>query len=276
MPGEHGGRGVCDLYETVLAHFEHADLVGRAEAVFGGTQTAERTGRFALEIQHAVYHMLEDLRSGERALLVHMTDDENGHVFVFRILHQTHRAFLDLRRAAGRGGQIALVDRLDRVHDENVGRHELGLVDDLIHVGLREDIQLGGGDVQTGRAELDLPERLLAGNIQHAGVPAHLLTHLEQKRGFADAGLTANEHERAVHRAAAENAVKLPDAGKKTRLVAGLDVAEQGRPRCAAHEARRAARGGRGGRLEFAHGVPCAAGRAFSVPFRRLIAAVAA
>lgn len=43
-------------------------------------------------------------------------------------------------------------------------------------------------------------------------------------------GLTANEHERAVHRAAAENAVKLPDAGKKTRLVAGLDVAEQGRP----------------------------------------------
>ena len=35
-------------------------------------------------------------------------------------------------------------------------------------------------------------------------------------------------------------------------------------------------RGGRGGRLEFAHGVPCAAGRAFSVPFRRLIAAVAA
>ena len=50
--------------------------------------------------------------------------------------------------------------------------------------------------MQTGRAELDLPERLLAGNIQHAGVPAHLLTHLEQKRGFADAGLTANEHER--------------------------------------------------------------------------------
>ena len=103
MPGEHGGGGVCDLHETVLAHFEHADLVGRAEAVFGCTQTAERPGRFALEIQHAVYHMLEDLRSGERALLVYVTDDENGHVFVFRVLHQTHRAFLDLGRTAGSG-----------------------------------------------------------------------------------------------------------------------------------------------------------------------------
>ena len=176
--------------------------------------------------------MLKDFRAGKRTLLVDVTDDEDGDVFVLRVLHQAHRALFYLGRAAGRGAEVALVDRLNGVHDENIRRHQLGFVDDLINIGFGEDIQLGRGNMQPRGAELDLPERLLTRYIEHAGVLAH--------------------------------------------LVAGFDVLQEGRACGSTHEARRAARYRGGGRLELAHGVPRAAGRTLSEPFRRLIAAVAA
>ena len=276
MAGEHGCRRIGNLYESVLAHLEHADLVGRAEAVLRRAQATERPCRLALEVQHTVHHMLKDFRAGKRTLLVDVTDDEDGDVLVLRVLHQAHRALFYLGRAAGRGAEVALVDRLNGVHDENIRRHQLGFVDDLVNIGFGEDIQLGRGNMQPRGAELDLPERLLARYIEHAGVLAHLLAHLEQERGLADARLAADEHKRAVHRAAAEHAVELADAREKPLLVAGFDVLQEGRACGSTHEARRAARYRGGGRLELAHGVPRAAGRTLSEPFRRLIAAVAA
>ena len=53
-------------------------------------------------------------------------------------------------------------------------------------------------------------------------------------------------------------------------FVSGINILEQGRPRFAALKCIRAACRRNRLLLEFAHGVPCAAERAFSVPFRRL------
>ena len=253
VPGQHSSGGVLHLHKAVVAHFKHADLIGRAVAVFCRAQAAERAGGLPLKVEHTVHHMLEDFGACERPFLVDVADDEDGHVFVLRVLHQAHRTFLDLRRAAGRGGQVAFVDRLDRVHDQDIGREQLGLADDLLHVGLREDVQVGRGDMQARRAQLDLAQGFLAGYIEHA----RGFAHLQQERGFADARLAADQHKRAVHRAAAQHAVELADAGVKPRLVPAFDIAQQGRAGRAALEAVRAARDGFGLHLELAHGVPC-------------------
>ena len=103
MTGQHSRRRILHLEQTVIAHLKHADFIGRAVTVFRRTQTAERTGGFPLEIQHAVYHMLEDFGTCQRTLFVDMTNNKNRHVAILRVLHQAHRAFLDLRCTAGSG-----------------------------------------------------------------------------------------------------------------------------------------------------------------------------
>ena len=79
-------------------------------------------------------------------------------------------------------------------------------------------------NVQACRTNFDLLERFLARNIEHAGIFAHFLTHLQQQRGFADARLTADQHKRAVYSAAAENAVEFTDSRMEPAFVSGINI----------------------------------------------------
>ena len=84
--------------------------------------------------------------------------------------------------------------------------------------------------MQACRTNFDLLERFLARNIEHAGIFAHFLTHLQQQRRFADARLTADQHKRAMHSAAAENAVEFTDSRMEPAFVSGINILEQSRP----------------------------------------------
>ncbi len=68
--------------------------------------------------------------------------------------------------------------------------------------------------------------------------------HLQQQRRFSDAGLAAEQHERAGHDAAAEHAIELRDARRNARRVGCLDVAIQLGGRAARDRAVAMIRGG--------------------------------
>ena len=57
---------------------------------------------------------------------------------------------------------------------------------------------------------------------------------LQEQRGFADAGLAAEQHERTGHDAAAEHAIELVDPRRQPRRVRRLDVRVQLRGACGA------------------------------------------
>ena len=76
--GEEQGRRVRHLGEAAVAHLEHADLVGRAEAVLDRAQDAELVAALALEIEHGVDHVLEHARAGDDALLGDMADEHHA------------------------------------------------------------------------------------------------------------------------------------------------------------------------------------------------------
>ena len=67
--------GVGDLAQALGRHLEHADLVGRAEAVLGRAQDAERVAAVALEIEHGVDHVLDHLGAGDLAVLGDVADE---------------------------------------------------------------------------------------------------------------------------------------------------------------------------------------------------------
>ena len=76
--GEEQGRRVRHLGEPAVAHLEHADLVGRAEAVLDGAQDAELVAALALEIEHRVDHVLEHARAGDQPFLGDMADQHDS------------------------------------------------------------------------------------------------------------------------------------------------------------------------------------------------------
>ena len=92
---------------------------------------------------------------------------------------------------------------------------------------LQDDVQVGLGDQvqvlrerliliprlaqQASGAHLDLPRRLLAGDIQHREVVRHRQRHLQQQGGLADAWVAADQYDGAGHHTAAKHSGKLPD-----------------------------------------------------------------
>ena len=124
-----------------------------------------------------------------------MADDKHRDSLSLRQLHQRHGAVLHLSHAAGGGIQLLVVQRLDRVHDENV-RLLLGRA--FQHVsqpGFRQHEQVFAVHMQPLSPQLQLPGGFLAGYIQHLGKLPQLLADLQHQGGLADARRAAYQHQ---------------------------------------------------------------------------------
>ena len=85
VPGEPRSRsdrnssdGLATSRRPDAGHLEHADLVGRAEAVLHRAQDAELVRAFALEREHRVDHVLDHARAGDLAVLGDVADQDDG------------------------------------------------------------------------------------------------------------------------------------------------------------------------------------------------------
>ncbi len=115
---EERGSSVLDLLEARRGHFHDADLLGRAVAVLERTQQAQGAVAIALEHQHRIDEMLQRTRTGQRAVLGDVADQQHRHIVLAceraqldgRLAHLTHRA--------GRTAEPVDLDRLDGVDDQ--------------------------------------------------------------------------------------------------------------------------------------------------------------
>ena len=76
--GEEDGRRVRHAAKTVIRHGEDAELVHGAEAVLEGAHETEVRVLVALEIEHRIDDVLENSRTGKRAVLGDVTDEDEG------------------------------------------------------------------------------------------------------------------------------------------------------------------------------------------------------
>ena len=83
--------------------------------------------------------MFQDLRPGNRPVLVDVTDDEDCDPGGFGKLHQCHRAVLDLGDRAGRRIVIGAGHGLNGVYDQNIGLRLLYGCQDRIHLSLSKE-----------------------------------------------------------------------------------------------------------------------------------------
>jgi hypothetical protein len=279
LPDEPGAR-VEHLREAARLHLEDADVVRRAEAVLQRAQRAVGALALALELEHAVDEVLEDARTGERALLRDMADEQDGGARPLGDLRDPRGDLAHLAHGAGRAVQRGAVERLDRV--DHAGGGPLGAQggEHGVEVGLRQDRHVESACAQALGAQADLGGGLLARDVERR-LPRRreMAEGHVRERGLADARRAAEQDERAGDETAAEHPVELADAGAQARHALDRDVAQRNRPRRRPAAARAGTHGGapaaraRGGRALLDERVPLAAARAAAVPFRALRAA---
>ena len=275
--------GVGDLSQAAAGHIEHSQLVGGAIAVFGRAQDAVRQHLVPLKIEDGVHNVLHDLGAGNGAVLIHVPHQEHGDLLLFGHRQQTGGALLHLADRAGGRRNVRTAHGLDRVDDHEVWLFLLNQAADLVHIVFGGKVDVVLGQIETGSPQLDLPHRLLAGDIED-GVPVRDgPAQLQQHSGLAHARLAAEQHDAAQHDAAAQHAVQLGNAGDDPALfLGGADVCQP--PGCQAGDAflagrclgRRAAGFGRLGHHILVHGIPAAAAGAAAHPAGARLPAVGA
>ena len=157
--------------------------------------------------------MLQHARAGQGAFLGHVADQEDRRAALLGEAHQQRRALAHLGHAAGGGLQLLGEDGLDRVDHHHLGLLAARHLDDRLDAGLGHHLEFVLRQLQAPRAHGHLLLRLLAGDVQGRQALGDIAQGLQQDGRLADAGITADQHHRAIHQAAAKHPVQLAGDG---------------------------------------------------------------
>ena len=263
--------------QTGTIHLEYRNLVRRSETVLLPMQDAEAASGLALEKEDDIDHMLEDLRTGDRTVLRHMTDEEDGDTALLRRAEKLRRRLTDLAYRARCCGDTLGIHRLDRVDDDEVRLLLPDGLDDVLDIRFRHEAEIAGDRADTLRPQLDLLEALLTGDIEDgfSVICRQITRDLEEDRRFSDARVTAEQYHRAYDDTTAEYTVELLEAGRDTVLLFEGDLIDTDRTLPWWTRAGVSTEAGSRGCFydRFLHeGIPRAAARALSEPLRGFIA----
>ena len=269
--GQEQRRRVGDLGEAGPGHLEHADLVGRPEAVLHGPQDAEMVGAITLEARHGVDHVFHDARTGDLPVLGDMADEDQCRAAGLGVADQALGRAAHLRDRAGRGLHALGPHGLDRIDHHQPRRHTLRQGgDDVLDARFRGQFDGCAGEPEALGPQPHLAGGLFAGNVDDPVAPAGQCgAGLHQQCRLADAGVAADQDHRSLDETAACHPVELGDAGGDARRL----VIAPGQPLQPEHPAARPPRpdrppaSGQRCRNRFlGDGVPAAAGIAATLP----------
>ena len=202
-----------------------------------------------------------------------MSDQDDRNPRFFGKAQQHGRHFLDLGNGA-RGTIHPLgVHGLDGVHHHQVGSRGFGFLKDALHERLAENQAVGGISSQPVGPHHYLSGALFTRHIE--GFEGRTRQrNLQRQGGFADARLSADQHQGTLYQSPAEDAVHLVIAKGNTVLGRRIDIGKaNGFAGCAgdtlAPDGRLFARDNG----LFHHGVPLPARRAAPHPFGAFVAA---
>ena len=181
--------------------------------------------------------MLQNLRSGDIAVLGYVAYEYHGDAALLGEPEQERRHLLDLADRTGSGVKGVGVHGLHGVDYHQAGLHGLGFGEHVLHAGFAENVAVAVVAAEPLGAHLDLPCALLAADIERLDTIA-AQGYLEAQGGLAYAGLAAYQHEGAGDDASAEDAVELGYAESQPGVLGGVDLSETARMRRGAFSAR--------------------------------------
>ena len=149
-------------HQPLVFHPKDPHLAYCPEAVLGRTQYAIHAGRF--QVEGGVHHVLDDLGPGHGALLGNVA---HQHQRGAGRLGPAHQRLGGVAHRHQRTGNALRLDGLYRVHNHQLRRRLLEARQHGLQPGLANQLQTALHP-QPLRPQLDLPGRLLAGDVDHA------------------------------------------------------------------------------------------------------------
>ena len=126
-------------------------------------------------------------------------------------------AFAHLGHRAGRAAELVGVHGLDGVNHHHRRLHGVHRGEDFFQLNFCQQVDQAAINAQPARTQRDLGATFFTRDIQRGQACALQRIHgLQQQRGFADAGVAANEHHTAFDHAAAKHAVQLLNTAGRT------------------------------------------------------------
>ena len=141
-------------------------------------------------MQNHVHHVLQKPRTGNIAILGHVTDDHDRNIGGLGELQQLSSALPHLPHAARCRGQLRVIHGLNTVDNEKLGLHSIGLSQDSIQIRSRhnEQVFVGAGTAQAHSPHSGLLLAFLAAHIKHLHAAlTKAQTGIQQNRRFANA-----------------------------------------------------------------------------------------
>ena len=206
---------------------------------------------------------------GQAAVLGDVADQHRGHRAVLGRADQPVGALAHLGDRAGRRRQLAGRTRSGWSRRHHVGLHRVDVLEQRRQRRLGHQPQVGRQRAEPLGPQAHLLGRLLGGDVEAAaavlGQPGQ---RLQEQRGLADAGLAAEQGDRAGHQAALEHPVELAEVGGRRRPRRHVDLGDRQRhARGVARSPAEAASRPRRGSLDLLdEGVPRLAGGAAARP----------
>ncbi len=170
--------------------------------------------RFALEREHHIDEVLEELGAGDVALLGDVADEDDRDRSGLGQVLEAGGDLANLAHRTGDGVEIVAGLGLNRVDDDELGGALLELGHHRVARGLGQQQELGLETADAARPQRDLFRGLLAGDIDdRPPIGGRRRRDLEQQGRFADPGFAGQQHQGARHQTAAEDAVDPVEPG---------------------------------------------------------------
>ncbi len=140
-----------------------------------------RTAGAPFKLQNAIDHVLEDFRPCDRTFFIYVSDYENGYPAALGKFHQGIGALFYLAYTAGSRRQIRIVQRLDRIYDQDARSVCFSRPDNTVHIGLCENEHLAP-DSKPLRPQLELSVRFFARYVEVIVCIADIPAQLQKER----------------------------------------------------------------------------------------------
>ena len=178
----------------------------------------------AFEIKNGIDNVLENAWTRDRALLGHMTHEEDGDACLLGKSRQLRGTLSDLRNAPRCRLERLGVNGLDRVDHDNVRSLGANRADDSLELDFGQKLDGRVDQPEALRAQRDLIGGFLAGDVQSPARNADRGHGLQQQRRLADAGIASEQDHATGNKATAKDPVEFLDAGRHARIIAGVDA----------------------------------------------------
>ena len=186
-------RRILHFLKPRITHLKHTNLIGRTKTILHSPQNTIRSMSVPFKIKNRIHHMLQNPRACHISLFRHMTNDKNGHTHPLCDLHQDIRRFPYLWDTSRRRADILMKHRLNRVDHNHIRLLPFDHLMDHFQIRLTQKLHLLIKFPDPVRPQLNLPQRLLSGNIKNRNLfLCQIPAHLQQQRRFTNSGIPAH------------------------------------------------------------------------------------